>query len=675
MKFINYTMVSFAICFAIGIVIAHIFPIPLLLVIYIFLGLLFLLSFFWRLNRNQLFPSVFFGILTYCCMIFLGYSSYIIRLPASQPNHFSKLLAENSPQILQLKITEIIKPDRFNNKYIASVEAIHSESTSGNILLNIQKDSLSENIMIDDLLLLSETPQVIPKPLNPNQFDYSRYMKTLEVHHQIRTKSSYILHKTKGSSSLRGLAERAREYILQKLKKTPLTLDERAILQALVLGQRRDINAELYAHYAAAGAIHILAVSGLHIGILYFILLFLLKPFHYFNYGKTFQSLLIVLLLWIFAFVTGLSPSVTRAVTMFSLFALANTLQRETSSINTLFISFFILLLYNPNWLFHVGFQLSYLAVFSILWIQPILNSYWKPKNYFLKLFWGIFTVTIAAQLGIIPLSLYYFHQFPGLFFITNLVVLPVLGVLLGGGLLVVILATFEILPDWLATSFNWSIGELNAFIRWVANQDSYLFTDIPFSGYKVLASYVLLVTIILFWKQASFRRGAWIGASFILVLGVILYDFSESASEELVIFQKSRQTLIGHRNNHLLTLFVSDTSSFRSDTYPIPSYVTSAAIKRIHTQHVPNVLFFRNKKMIIIDSLSVYPKVESIEWLVLTQSPKINLERVLDSLQPSYIIADGNNYTSYVKRWRETSEKRKLPFHHTGLKGAYIIE
>ncbi|MFC7356634.1 ComEC/Rec2 family competence protein [Jejudonia soesokkakensis] len=675
MKFINFTMVSFAICFALGIVTAHVFPSSLSLVLYIFLSLFCLLFFFWRLNRNQLFPSVFFGILTYCSMILLGYGNYIIRLPASQPNHFTTILSENSPQILQLKITEILKPDRFTNKYITEVEAVHSESSSGNLLLNIQKDSLSEKISIDNVLLIAEAPQIIPKPLNPNQFDYSRYMKTLEVYHQIRTKSAYIIHKTKGSPSLRGRAERAREYILQKLKKTPLTLDERAILQALVLGQRRDINSDLYADYAAAGAIHILAVSGLHVGILYFILLFLLKPFHYVKNGKIIQSVLIVLLLWIFAFVTGLSPSVTRAVTMFSLFALANTLQRETSSINTLFISFFILLLYNPNWLFHVGFQLSYLAVFSILWIQPKLNSYWSPKNYFLRLFWGIFTVTLAAQLGILPLSLYYFHQFPGLFFITNLVVLPVLGILLGGGLLVVILAAFAVLPDWLARSFNWCISQLNTFIRWVAHQDSYLFTDIPFSGYKVLASYVVLVTIVVFWKHASFRRGTFIFASFILLLGVILYDISESASEELVIFQKSRQTLIGHKNNHLLTLFISDTNTFRSDTYPISSYATSEAIKRITTQQFPNVLMFRNKKMLIIDSLSVYPKAESIEWLVLTQSPKIHLERVLDSLQPSYIIADGNNYTSYIKRWRETCEKRKLPFHHTGSKGAYSID
>jgi competence protein ComEC len=132
---------------------------------------------------------------------------------------------------------------------------------------------------------------------------------------------------------------------------------------------------------------------------------------------------------------------------------------------------------------------------------------------------------------------------------------------------------------------------------------------------------------------------------------------------------------LIGHKNNHSLILFVSDSSSFKRDTYPIKSYATSEAIETTTVKPFPNILIFRNKKMLLIDSLSVYPKAEAIEWLVLTQSPKIHLERLIDSLQPSHIIADGNNYTSYVKRWRETCKKRKLPFHHTGTKGAFIIE
>jgi competence protein ComEC len=668
-------MVTFAICFALGILIAHVFPFTLSQIFYVFWGLLALLILSWRISRNQLMPSVFFGILAYTCMIMLGYGNYSIRLPNSQSNHFTTLITETDSQILQLKITEILKPDRFNEKYIAKVEAVNTTKVSGKVLLNIQKDSLSEKRTIDDVLLLSETPQIIPEPLNPNQFDYSRYMKTLEVHHQIRLSPQHIVLTTQGSSTLRGRAERTRNYILRKLKKTPLTIDERAILQALVLGQRRDIDSELYADYAAAGAIHILAVSGLHVGILYFILLFLLRPIRYIRHGVIIQNIIVVTLLWAFAFVTGLSPSVTRAVTMFSLFAFASTLNRETSSINTLFISFFILLVYNPNWLFHVGFQLSYLAVFSILWIQPKLYSYWTPTNYFLKLFWGIFTVTIAAQLGIIPLSLFYFHQFPGLFFITNLAVLPILGILLGGGLLVILLAVLDILPNWLALTFNWCLTQLNTFIRWIAHQDSFLIIDIPFSGYKVISSYILLATVVLLWKLPSFRRGTLVIASGILLLFVFMYDTSESASEALVIFQKSRQTLIGHKNNHSLILFVSDSSSFKRDTYPIKSYATSEAIETTTVKPFPNILIFRNKKMLLIDSLSVYPKAEAIEWLVLTQSPKIHLERLIDSLQPSHIIADGNNYTSYVKRWRETCKKRKLPFHHTGTKGAFIIE
>jgi len=676
MKFINFAVVKFSVCLTLGILTAHFFPFPSVSFLEIILPIIILLGLFWWFTRNALQPTVFFGIITYICFFALGYFNYQERLPSHNPNHYSNILLENEdPEILQLKISEILKPDTYNQKYLATVKAVNKISSEGILLLSIVKDSLFEDLKIDQVLVVSAKPIPINKPQNPGQFDYSKYMKTLGVYDQIRIANDEIILNTNGSSTLRGKAEQTRNFLLNKLEKTKLSLDERAIIQALVLGQRRDISKELYQSYAAAGAIHILAVSGLHVGILYIILLFLLKPLHYIRYGKTVQIILVLLFLWCFAFVTGLSPSVTRAVTMFSLFAFAGLLKRRTSSINTLFLSFFILLLVNPLWLFHVGFQLSYLAVFFILWVQPKLYRYYVPKNKVTKLLWSIFTVTIAAQLGIIPLSLFYFHQFPGLFFITNLVVLPVLSILLGGGLLVILLAVLNILPDFIVLPYNWMVAQLNAFIKWVAAQDAFLFTDIPFSEGKVVGSYLLIITIILFWKKGNFKTAALSLASIILLLGIFVWDKKETATHELVIFQKSRQTLIGYKNNATLLVFSNDTIFKYQYTYPLKSYKTAKNIKTISKEKIPAIFNYRSKKLIVLDSLGIYPKNVKPEWLLLTYSPKVNLQRILDSLQPLQVIADGSNYKSYVYRWQATCIKNKIPFHYTGEKGAIVLK
>jgi len=675
MKFINFAVVKFAICLTLGIVTAHYFA-SFNFFFQVLLPLILLLGLLWWFQRKALVPSILFGMLSYCCFFSLGYFNYQQRLPSYTTTHYSNHLTEaETPKRLQLKIAEILKPDTFNHKYVATVQKMDDSATTGRLLVAIKKDSTTPPKSIDDVLVVTSVPKPLTKPLNPSQFDYAKYMQTLGVHHQLRINYKEILITINGSPSLRGIAENARNFLLRKLETTQLSLDERAILQALVLGQRRDIRKELYQHYAAAGAIHILAVSGLHVGILYFILLLLLKPLRYFKHGKVLQSMVVVVLLWCFAFVTGLSPSVTRAVTMFSLFAFAGLLHRRTSTINTLFLSYFILLLVNPLWLFHVGFQLSYLAVFFILWVQPKLYSYYSPSNRFSKLIWSIFTVTIAAQLGIIPLSLFYFHQFPGLFFITNIVVLPVLGILLGGGILVITLAVFGILPDWTALSYNWMVKLLNDFIRWIASQDSFIFTDIPFSERKVMVSYLLLVALILYWKKLHFKRLVFLLTTITIVLVVFIWERRQSASSELVIFQKSKYTLVGYKNNRELTIFTNDTLQKLRGTYPLKSYKTEKSIGFLAKNTIPSVLSYDEKFLVVVDNFGVYPNNISPDYVLLTQSPKINLQRLLDSLQPKEIIADGSNYTSYVKRWEATCLKNKIPFYHTGKKGAFVLK
>jgi competence protein ComEC len=394
------------------------------------------------------------------------------------------------------------------------------------------------------------------------------------------------------------------------------------------------------------------------------------------KYGRHLQALLVIVALYAFALLAGLSPSVVRAATMFSLFVFAQSLRRETNSMNTLFISFLALLILNPLWLFHVGFQMSYLAVFFILWVQPIFYKLWKPKAWLPKKAWGIASVTLAAQLGVIPVSLYYFHQLPGLFLLTNLVVLPFIGVLLVAGLIILILALLQSLPDFLAITYNYLVTGLNAFIGWVASQDAFLFSEIPFNVWNVLAAYAIIVGVILFWQRRTLATLGFTLAGVLILLSGLVYNKLENSREALVIFHKSRTSLMAVRENGTLRLFHRDTvPKAWESTYPVAAYLLETGNPEVQQEPLPDVFQYKEKTIVVVDSAGIYPTSRTVDIVLLTQSPRVNLDRLIATLNPSLIIADGNNYRSYVTRWRETCQKKKLPFHHTGTKGAFIIE
>ena len=674
MKFINFSVIKFAFFLTVGIIIAHLYP----NVLYFYLAIVLYTSLLiiWFISKDHLFQTTYFGILTYTCFFFLGAVTYQINLPEFQKHEYyptdSIGIKEN---ILQLKVKEVLKSDTYNSKYIAEVIAINNNYFNGKILLNIKKDSFEKILNIDDLLLISSKIKKIYAPLNPHQFDYSMYMKSLGIYNQIYISYQGILNQSKGILTLRGQASKIRNHLIKKLKKNELTPNEIAIVQALILGQKKDINKQLYSDYAAAGAIHILAVSGLHVGIIYFILTALLRPLKYLFKYELVISIIIVISLWGFAFLTGLSPSVIRAVTMFSFFAFAKAINRETNTINTLFLSYFTLLIINPLWLFHIGFQLSYLAVLSILWLYPLFNKVYCPKNYFARKIWDIFTLTLAAQIGIFPLSIYYFHQFPGLFFMTNLIILPFLGVLLGGGIILIILSVFNVLPEWFALTYNYLIKFMNSCIHVIANQKFFLFQNITFSLYKVFVSYLLIIFIILFWNYQNRKNTLFFAVGLSILFSVSIFDNYSNSKNELIIFHKNKQSIIGNKNNSVLNLYTSDSILNIGNSYPIKTYKVAKGITDYSEIKSPYVFKCNEKLILVMDSLGIYPNNYKIDIILLTYSPKINLNRILESLQPNLIIADGSNYKSYVKRWKKSCTNKNIAFHFTGTDGAYIIK
>lgn len=676
MQLFRFVIIKLTICLVVGILLAYYFKIPLLVSIAISVGFLLSLVICVFLSRNKFSKNIVFGILTFLTTISIGILVVNVHNQKLHQNHYtnSEIFKTDSLPIITFRVREILKSDLYNNKYIVDLLQINSVSVSGKTVLLIKKDSLQNNLEIDDVFCVSETFSEIKEASNPGQFHYKQYLAKQYIYHQIYTRNEHLFRVSDNKHTFWGYASSLRKTINNRLDNFDFKPDELAIINALILGQRQDISKTVYTNYVNAGAIHILAVSGLHVGILLLFLNLLLKPLRYLKKGNLIQVIVILIMLWCYVVIAGASASIIRAATMFSVVAIAMHLKRKSNIYNTLAVSIFIILLLKPMFLFDVGFQLSYLAVIAIVTIQPLLYKLWKPKIWVINKLWQVFTVTLAAQFGVLPISLYYFHQLPGLFWLSNLVIIPLIGVLLICGILIIILALVNILPKFIANAYGNGIGLMNDFFAWIASKEAFLVENISFNIYFVLASYLLIIALVSFYMKQNYKRLQFLGIAIIGLQLAAIYTKTYANNETFIVFHKSRKTMIGkHFGNKLQIFHNLDTIS---ENNMIANFAVKNYINAITYDSLQSIYFYKSSHIFVVDSLGVYT-IKSIapDYVLLRNSPKINLNRLIDSLNPKLIVADGSNYKSYIARWERSCAKRKIPFHQTGKKGAFIIK
>ncbi|WP_244210956.1 ComEC/Rec2 family competence protein [Tenacibaculum singaporense] len=489
-KMLEYPPFHFLVCLIVGITLQFYTQIWHFNLLYLGVSLLIFLTVLYFLKRFQ--KRKVFSIVSLLLFVSIGISATYIHNPKNYKNYYEHRLTENSASILIIQ--KVLKSGNYYTKYVAKVSQVDSSKTNGYVLLNIQKEATQTSLTVGNKIF-TKTPfkKLIP-PLNPHQFNYKQYLAKQYIYHQVFIDDHQFKKLENSKLSLISLSAHIRERIQVSLKQYDFSNDEFAVINALLLGQRQEISKGLLESYTNAGAIHILAISGLHIGILLLLLSYVFKPLEKLPKGMIIKTASIVLFLWSFAFIAGLSASVIRAVTMFTFIAIGQSFKRKKIIEYSLISSMFFLLLIKPMFLFDVGFQLSYLAVFGIIWVQPLLYNLWRPKLWLLDKGWSLFTVSIAAQAGILPISLYYFHQFPGLFMLSNLIIIPFLGSILLFGVIIILLATLNILPQFIANIYGIIISMMNYFVNWVAHQEDFLFKEISMSLWEMLAWYIFIV-------------------------------------------------------------------------------------------------------------------------------------------------------------------------------------
>ncbi|MES2545103.1 MAG: ComEC/Rec2 family competence protein [Bacteroidota bacterium] len=675
MKILQFPLTRITIWFVLGILISYYanfeitFIFLFLLISFIGLGTTYFLA------RNDYRQKIYFGIATYFLSFLIGITTQTVHTDFFQKNNYSHLVKNyESEHILEIVLREKLKSSFLNDRYIAIVKKIDSKESTGRILINFHKKEVNQKLQIGTNLKIKGFVFKHRAPSNPNQFDYGNYLRNKSILAQMYAdviKINLIIDR-----DIWYYSDLLRSRIVKNLQKRDFAKEELAVIVALILGQQQDISPEILNDYQFAGAIHILSVSGLHVGFILLFINLLLQPLPKNRFGNLLKLLIVVLSLWCFAILAGFSPSVIRSVTMFSFVAVGMYLKRSTNIFHTLLVSALLILLFQPSFLFDVGFQLSYIALFFILWLQPLLNVLWNPKNRIAKYFWDILTVSFAAQIGAFPLSVYYFHQFPGLFFVTNLIVIPFLSIIMALGVFVMLLAVINCVPVFLAKALELFVFFLNTIIKWVASFEQFIFKDIPFNWQMLLSLYLMIFAVIIWFKKPNFNKLRIALVSIIVFqLSFFITRWSNQAEKEWIVFDVKKNTLITERNGESTIAYYGVIDKKLNENYNLKPYLTANFSELKKRENIKNLACFNNNKILIVDSLGVYSNKIKPDVLLITQSPKLNLERLIETINPKVIVADGSNFKSYIKIWKATCIKNKIPFHATGEKGFYRIE
>lgn len=677
MKVLRFPLIKITFCFVLGILFAQMTKptfLFALLSLVIFSSITLIINFL--SNKKVIYKSLF-GISCILTSFFIGSFTLVINNDKLNSNHYLKdLKSVENEYSAEIIIKEKLKNTINNDRYVAKIIELNGNKSYGKIILNIRKDSLMPTLEMGSHLKVFGSFYKNRKPNNPDQFDYGKYLENQQIYAQVYADASNIKIGSQVDKTISYYASKLRNKIVHNLEKNNFNKTELSVVVALILGQQQDISQEVIRDYQYAGAIHVLSVSGLHVGCILLFITFLLKPIPNDKKGSIIKLIIVIASLWLFGILAGLAPSVVRSVTMFSFVAIGMFLRRSVNIYHTLVVSALLILLFQPAFLFDIGFQLSYIALFFIVWLQPLLASIWTPKYKIVNYFWEIVTVSFAAQIGTLPLSIYYFHQFPGLFFVTNIVILPMLSLILGIGVVVMILASVNVVWYPMMKLLEYSIWFLNKIIAWVASFEDFIFKDIPLNSYMLWSSYLLIFSLIIWSKKPTFKKLTLSLSALILVQIIsIQAKYSSQNKEEFIVFNKKKSSIITERKGDKVTLYSNDSIlKTTDDNLVLKSYLVANYCKIEKKETLSNLYYFKDKKILLMDSSTVYLPHEKPDILIITNSPKVNLERIFKQWKPKQVVVDAANFKSYIKIWKATCIKEKIPFHDTTEKGFYKL-
>jgi len=623
-----------------------------------------------------------------CLLLFVsGWVLTYYKTPLNAPDHFTNLGKFDYYQAVVIANAEV-KAKTY--KVEAEIQQVKTsdkwQKATGKILLYFNRDE-AKKPKYGDIFLIKNMPQEISPPKNPEEFDYRQFLHNKGIYaNQFLWQKEYLQIGHQVPSSILETAYNANIYADSVFKAHLSSVHDYAVTNAMVVGTRDAIDNDLLNAYSASGAIHVLSVSGMHVGILMIVLGFALQNIKTgFKYGNWIFAIIVLILIWVYAVFTGLSSTVLRATVMFSFVLIGQTINRRHNIYNILAVSALLLLCYNPYWLVDIGFQLSYLAIIGIVYLHPYLNQLINPTNPIIRWVWEGTVICFAAQLFTTPLSIYYFHQFPSYFLIANPFVALFSFAILPVGLLLLICASVPVVATVLAFILKWSCFLLNETIFIIEKMPLSTLKGFSISIPELLAWYGIIFLVIAFFRHSELK---YLRFSALVVIGLAIVnfyeDYQQSRQKELVFHYIPKQAGISIVDGKSVA-FIADSGvannprlyNFHLKNYYDKQGVTNqnllSPMSYTNKQGITS-LEFEGKKIVWLQKPFKGKLQGHANYVLLSNNAIRNMASSFSDFQTELIIVDDSNKKYLVEKLKQQADSLHIKLIALQDTGAYVI-
>lgn len=624
--------------------------------------------------------------------LFVGFGLTKFRLSPTFSPSLEQYIKQNRHYV-----ATIIEPPEVRAKSVKMKALLEKSLEDTTVLqqcmLYLARDSLAKQLRYGDRLLINSQIKDIESPKNPDAFDYRAYMHRKGIWLTSYVPSGQWQKIDSGYVNLlRAKSYHLQQYFSRQFALAGVAGDEYAVITAILLGNDETMEPDLRARYASAGVSHILCVSGMHVGIIYMILNFLLKPLNWYRRTRYMKAVLLVGFIWLYAHITGLSPSVTRAATMFTFVSLGGLLRRPTDIFHSLYASLFILLIINPLLLFETGFQLSYLAVFGIVIFQPWFAKIIKPRTRIGKYFNELASVSLAAQLTTFPVSVYTFGQFPNYFLLANLSVIALSFAVVVTGVVLLAVSFVPQISVWMGYLLGFEIKSMNSMIGWINELPGAVSDNLKLEMPQVLLIYVAIVMLVFFLKTAR-KPALWTAlvASALLPLTILYDKIQLLQKQEIIVYHVNRNTAIGFQDSGDGFLLADSVAWPGGSAYNFNIH-NHERMARLRSRLLlledtafregafakvgPFVRFHNLTFFLLARGQWLYPTADppQVDYLLLCHSPQAPPEKVAAAIRFHQVIIDGSNTPYYREKWISYCQENNISVHDVTAEGALRI-
>ncbi len=677
--------------FVLGIFVAdyfRLFYIQLLLVIPI-LASLFVVLF---TKRWSIYYRWVPGVLLMISMFLLGYANYMMHSPARQIDYIG--VHNDEAQYILVEVKENPKSGKrlrcIAESYgiLDNLNIVHP--VSGKILLYIDSTKLRYDIGIGDKMLINTKIYPVRANSNPHVFDYKNYLYYRDVNLQAYIDTKDILNLESSTSfSLYLATQKWREKFYDIIVEYIPDKDQQAIAAAMLLGIKNNLDADLYESFTNSGAVHVLAVSGLHVGFVAGVLFMMMRliPFR-FKYIKGIKTILIVAGVFIYGLMTGMAPAIMRATIMYAIFIVARAWRPATSNYNLLAFSAFIMLLYNPFMLFQASFQFSYLAILGIMVFYYPINRLIYFKHWLLSYSYNMISVSIAAQLMVFPITVYYFHKFPTYFFISGLIAIPAAAIIISLGIgLVFFHYLIPSLSKIIALLLQATLKLLIAGIGWINKWPMSNIDGIFINKTMMVTIYVIIIfsAFYYFVKSKTSLFYALIGIIF-FIMAHMTHTFSYEDNYDFIVYDSFGNSVTDiYISDYVYSVHAVDMSSknlkFLTYNHRLHKSINKQVVIGQDTIYKDGVINYQNGFLEVGKKLFYFSKEEDIphfdtpqdiDYLVIGSPSRKRIETYLEEFNPRHIIIDHSSNNKQLWKWKNEVKISGVKVHFTDIDGVF---